>query len=211
MNLDPSPEALTELQTQRGRLLDPYAAQRIWQRLLSQAERDRWDNKLEDAYRDGGTLGMWMRVHDVSEARAVVDLAHGLGFLTDKNADWLLRELGEQPRQNHEIAASLPLLPPEPADELPRWDRDNYELWYRDEVVRRILLPDKAENIVRVLNAFQEEGWPRRIDDPLPRRRDQHRVHQTVRSLNSGLRLIRFHSDGTGEGITWREVGQGTV
>jgi len=62
-------------------------------------------------------------------------------------------------------------------------------------------------NVIKVLDQFEEDGFPARIDDPLadPRApsKDQARLHETIRSLNNKIRFIRFHADGTGKGIRW--------
>src|SRR5262249_32097843 len=52
------------------------------------------------------------------------------------------------------------------------------------------------------------EGWPPRIDDPLPPQRErdpkQH-LHMTIQNLNRHHkhRLIRFAGDGNGRGVRW--------
>ena len=60
--------------------------------------------------------------------------------------------------------------------------------------------------MVRVLDVFEEESWPDRIDDPLDpsKTKDQQRLHQAIRRLNENLDLIRFGADGTGEGVIWQ-------
>ena len=71
-------------------------------------------------------------------------------------------------------------------------------------VVKRFRWP--AENQEQVLDAFQEEGWPSRIDDPL--RRDakvcpKRRLHDTLKCLNRKQinEVIKFRGDGTGLGV----------
>jgi hypothetical protein len=91
----------------------------------------------------------------------------------------------------------------------PRWDPATRELWVGDVLVRRFLT--KAHNQVQILNAFQEEGWPEHVDDPLPpngtpeRRR---KLHDAVTKLNKHqiTRRIEFRGDGTGSGVCWRMV-----
>ena len=58
---------------------------------------------------------------------------------------------------------------------------------------------------------FEEEEWPPRIDHPLPQMPEQdprRRLHDTIKCLNRNQKhpLIRFHSDGTGEGVVWELV-----
>ena len=62
-----------------------------------------------------------------------------------------------------------------------------------------------------ILAAFQEEGWPRSIDDPLPPKSGiscEQRLRDTIRHLNQhqANRLIVFAGDGTGERVLWRWV-----
>jgi hypothetical protein len=59
-----------------------------------------------------------------------------------------------------------------------------------------------------ILEVFQEEHWPPRIDDPLPPKpgiEPQRRLHDTINSLNRNQRhrLIRFFADGLGKGVRW--------
>ena len=63
-----------------------------------------------------------------------------------------------------------------------------------------------------ILVAFEEEGWPRSIDDPLPyiptKRLNKERLHATIRCLNANQanRLLRFRGDGTGERVLWEPI-----
>jgi hypothetical protein len=89
----------------------------------------------------------------------------------------------------------------------PRWDRDRQELRVGDVLVKQFKVP--AANQERVLAAFEEEGWPVHIDDPLPPTPDQdpkRRLHDTINSLNRNQkqRLVRFVGDGTGQGVRWQ-------
>ena len=82
----------------------------------------------------------------------------------------------------------------------PLWDKDRFELRVGDQVVRKVR--PLAKNIIKVLDSFQEEGWPETIYDPLSGDIWSIR-HDTIRSLNEGLSLIRFRADGTKERIKW--------
>lgn len=91
----------------------------------------------------------------------------------------------------------------------PKWDRDRQELRLGKVVIKQFKVP--AANQERVLAAFEEEGWPVRIDDPLPPAGDQdpkRRLHDTINSLNRNQKrsLIRFVGDGSGQGIRWERV-----
>ena len=91
----------------------------------------------------------------------------------------------------------------------PHWNPVTRVLSLGDRIVKQFRVP--AHNQEAVLSAFQEEGWPHRIDDPLPYRagvRAKYRLHFTIGRLNQSEkdRLIRFFGDGTGEGVCWRLV-----
>lgn len=93
---------------------------------------------------------------------------------------------------------------------VPEWNLEARTLHFQDRVVKRFKW--RATNQEAILNAFHEEGWPRRIDDPLPPQLDQdakRRLSDTIKGLNKkqANSLIRFHGDGTGEGVTWECAG----
>lgn len=89
---------------------------------------------------------------------------------------------------------------------LPKWDADSRMVTFDGVIVKQFKLP--SPNQVAILSAFEEEGWPARIDDPLPPRSDvdpKQRLHDTIRSINRNQRhkLLFFRGDGTGNGVMW--------
>jgi hypothetical protein len=89
---------------------------------------------------------------------------------------------------------------------VPTWDADRQQLRLGDKLVKEFKLP--APNQELVLAAFEEEGWPVRIDDPLPPHPEQdskQRLHSTLNALNRHQKnhLLRFCGDGRGQGIRW--------
>src|SRR5262249_40587542 len=94
-------------------------------------------------------------------------------------------------------------------DARPRWDPDRRILWLGDLIVKRFRL--EAKNQELILAAFEEEGWPVHLDDPLPPTPDvdpKRRLHDTIKRLNRYQmpRCIHFEGDGTGRGIRWRRL-----
>jgi hypothetical protein len=88
----------------------------------------------------------------------------------------------------------------------PRWDCQRRQLKVGADIVKEFKLP--SPNQETVLMAFEEEGWPPRIDDPLsplPQLDPRRRLHDTIKALNRKQKreLIRFMGDGSGEGIRW--------
>jgi hypothetical protein len=108
---------------------------------------------------------------------------------------------------------------PVPAETTPRTARlmRHKPVWNSD--LGRLLLGEIlvkqfrrfAANQQLILCSFQEEDWPARIDDPLPRVsriEPKQRLHETISGLNRRQTnpILRFLGDGTGEGIKWAAV-----
>ena len=88
----------------------------------------------------------------------------------------------------------------------PTWDCGRQELRLGSQIVKEYRL--HSPNQVTILTAFEEDGWPAKIDDPLLPHADmdaKQRLHDTIKSLNRNQKrpLIRFRGDGTGQGIRW--------
>jgi hypothetical protein len=95
-----------------------------------------------------------------------------------------------------------------PVDPKPCWVKVRSGAWVGelrigDRVVRKVSA--KAVNVIPVLDVFQKKGWPGAIDDPSSQDNWQRR-HETIRSLNRGLKVIRFHGDGTNKRIKWTRL-----
>jgi hypothetical protein len=123
-------------------------------------------------------------------ARAVVELTGG------EPADDVSDEDGSDDVQELHDAAAL------------RWDAKRRELRLDKRLIKRFRVP--APNQEAVLAAFQEEGWPNCIDDPLPPKDDlspKRRLHDTIKALNrkhhQNPPLLHFLGNGTGENIVW--------
>jgi len=88
----------------------------------------------------------------------------------------------------------------------PTWDCVRQDLRLGTNVVKEFRM--HSPNQVSILTAFEEEGWPLRVDDPLPPQVDmeaKQRLHDTIKSLNRNQKrqLILFRGDGTGQGVRW--------
>ena len=91
-------------------------------------------------------------------------------------------------------------------DNIPVWNSVTRQLTFGGVLVKRFKWP--AANQEAVLCAFEEEEWPKRIDDPLRPETGQdskRRLADTIKCLNRKreCNLLHFHGDGTGEGVTW--------
>jgi len=98
-----------------------------------------------------------------------------------------------------------------PTDALctPRWDHKDHVLSFGGRIVKRFRR--SSPNQETILNTFEEQGWPHRIDDPLSwkgRAAAKPRLHDTIKwlNLNHECGLLRFVGDGTGTGVCWVEI-----
>ena len=92
---------------------------------------------------------------------------------------------------------------PNSIDKRPKWNKDSRTLSFDNREVRKYI--HNAKNVIMVLNVFEEEGWPKQIDDPLPHADTCHKkkLRDTVYSLNKSQGLIRFSADNAGEAVCW--------
>src|SRR5262249_13850094 len=102
-----------------------------------------------------------------------------------------------------------PLAPPPaspPPAAKPEWKKQLRELWYAGHLIKRYRVPADAQECI--LNAFQEDGWPDCIDDPLPPKPGvdpPRRLQAIIKKLNGKQtrRGIMFHGNGNGMSICW--------
>lgn len=90
--------------------------------------------------------------------------------------------------------------------ERPFWDAERKELWFCGVSAKQFTR--EATNQWRIIRAFEEDGWPELIDDPLPGgvQEPRSRLNQTIKDLNNKLIGLRFRGDGTGERIRWSPI-----
>jgi hypothetical protein len=98
---------------------------------------------------------------------------------------------------------------PNHAECMPSWDTDRHLLSFGGQIVKHFKW--QAANQEKILSAFQEEGWPSRIDDPLAPMPDldiKRRLSDTIKCLNrkQANKLLHFHGDGSGQGVIWKAV-----
>ena len=65
---------------------------------------------------------------------------------------------------------------------------------FEGEVIRRV--QRSGVNIIEVLNAFEEQGWPERVENPFPNDGANKKLQGTCSSLKDGLQRIRFYTQG---------------
>ncbi len=189
----------------------------LLQKIFSEtAKRELWANRFTTTDRlkfSGGDAAL--RKHNIIELwhiargtatwnECIVEVAHALGFINDARRASLLEALGAMPSKAK--GGRRP-------SAVPHWDEDARELRYLGQVVRVVKKPKQAHNIVGILRAFEEAGWPRRIDDPHRRKPSDQTRRRDVENLNKRLLkpLLKFECDGNGTGFLWKKIAQPTV
>ena len=122
--------------------------------------------------------------------------------------------LGADGGEADAMAVVSPAASMAPCRPTPQWDGQRRVLRFEGQVVKHFKVPSSNQEVI--LAAFQEEGWPTAIDDPLPFAVDlapKYRLRQAIRRLNNNQenRLLRFRGDGTGERILWEEAADSVV
>jgi hypothetical protein len=89
----------------------------------------------------------------------------------------------------------------------PCWDAVQRQLLVGPIVVKKFR--QRAANQEKILEVFEEEGWPPLIDDPLSPQQEQdskRRLHITINNLNRchQRHLLHFHGGGDGQTVAWR-------
>jgi hypothetical protein len=185
--------ALEEAES-RLRVLPSYEL--AWELVLTPTERQKLGGDVYKCLQQRPNLiAMYSNIRGVSQYRAIIELADQLKLL-GYDRDLLLRAIGESAGES-DARANLS------AEPTPYWDKSSHTLKFAGEVIREVKRPNTATNIIPILDAFQELGWPPRIDDPLPDGADPVRLAEAVKSLNQGLQRVKFRKDGTGKGVVW--------
>lgn len=179
------------IETHRLRMQTPHTALRVWNQCLTEEERNRLGD-LETAYRRGGTVGIWAEAKRVSPDRATIELARSFG-LPEFDYQELLAVIAPAEVAALKVPAGRPV-----------WNRKLGQLSLNGKVIRRVSGPQRAKNIVAILDAFEAHKWPVSIKTPKSLYRVTHDLGQTVKSLNRKLEDIRFERDGSASGVCWR-------
>jgi hypothetical protein len=156
-------------------------------------------------------LGRRGGARDFLPAPALAVTGESCYVLTPGGARFAAARLAELAEVSEELFAARSSAPIIARPSAPNWDSDRRELAWGGIVVKRFRLP--AANQEVILSAFQEDGWPARIDDPLPQdsfHSPPERLREAVRGLNRAQSqpLLRFGTDGTGRGVTWGPAGR---
>jgi hypothetical protein len=140
----------------------------------------------------------------LTRAGALLATAQGLRLPPDEG----VRDRGSGTRSaiSAEPETSHPHSPIPSPSCVPSWDPNRRVLCWNGRIVKQFRVPSPTQEAI--LAAFEEEGWPAAIDDPLPPHLDQEpkrRMRNTIQHLNSNQknRLLCFHGDGSGQRILW--------
>jgi hypothetical protein len=98
------------------------------------------------------------------------------------------------------------------ARETPVWESTQGELRFRGRLVRRFR--NAASHQRAILDAFESQGWPERLKDPLPypenrRINLKRRLRDTIKNLNRDheTRCLHFYAADAGRAVGWQRLG----
>jgi len=190
----------------------------LWSRRFTVADRAKCESTGVCLASNTDILDMW-RIARGTESfhESVVEVAHALGYIKDPTRDRMLAALADhhtqstpaKPRARPKPTTANPGTEPKPSSgAVPHWDHEARELRYRGRVVRTVMRPRLARNIVAILRAFEKAGWPSRIADPLKRQSSDETRRRDVHNLNNKLdrTLMFFACDGDGTGFLWKKA-----
>jgi len=196
----------SEIEAALGLLLESHSCALAMQ-------RSRWEFALEEpALRECGLSKNQLRTLLCAGfiEHGIEKTGNGHGRLVQATASWritrdscfVLTPSGVDFAGKREQHAATPV-------PMPTWHDDALELRFGGQVVKCFRQP--APSQIAVLKAFERQGWPLRIDNPLPLDFDSdvtERLHDTIKRLNRyhKIRLIRFRGDGRGKGVLWEGV-----
>jgi hypothetical protein len=107
--------------------------------------------------------------------------------------DLVERDLGRIPAEDFEQPGERSDAPAlEDAGGRPVWNKESLSLMFNDKVIRGVKFD--AENLIKILDAFEEDGWETRIDNPIGGPRARQRLKDAVDTLNKKISpgTIRF-------------------
>ena len=199
MKTGPSDEAIAEFKKQEVHVNLMHFARFLWDRVLHDSERKKLGTSFEDAVvAHHGTTGLWMALHPtLSVEQSVLDVSRAVGSIDQLTYEWLIRGIvGARVRFGPGIR--------------PEWNHCRGELKFQGHIIRRVRI-SVGNQIVKILDEFERQGWPERIDSPITDSSDDMAHRDAIRGLNRKLAVIRFRSDGTGRGIVWEIDSPSTV
>lgn len=191
-----------QFQDMAARFGTTNGAEKVWEDIFSEEERTVLSSDLNKAWNtNGGTLGMAAAVWGCGRDEALMRICEACQSYDPATLRRLRRERG--------LAVSDPQTPSEP--QIPKWNRDLRELRFKGKVIREIQSTSVAKHVVSILDAFELENWPDRIDNPLPFQKgrtakgDSETLRGAIKTLNISLSQIRFYADGKRMGVIWRK------
>lgn len=165
-----------ELTANATRVRSVPAAERLWERVMTEEDRQSLGGDFQTAFARYGTAGMWAQLRGVSRQRAAADVGHALGLMDDATHQWLLRELGqlandsEQAIEDAVQSGALVLV-----------ERPRAAYWQREEIVA------DWEHRSRLWEIFWELCRRGKARQPLDWDQFQTRDYQFVTKLKSRL------------------------
>jgi len=130
-----------------------------------------------------------MKLRNISQPRAILELGLALEYLTESKYRRLLRAIGEgEPEKK----------PPK----RPVWNEKDRMLTIDTTVLIKFTSLARPKNQVAILDAFERSKWKSGVTTPL---RKGQCTHDAVHALNARQDKINFQVENDGTWITWKK------
>ncbi len=171
----------------------PRNKMRLWE-VFSPKQKKALGGSYENAEIKYQTWAMWKKIYHDPEPVCFIEIGYKLGLIDLATRDEFLREINYKTKTIKTVKTINNLKP--------IWKKEAGELFYNDELIRKIRRTKCPTNAEAIFNAFHKARWKSTIPNPL-NNKDPKILEDSIRHLRKGLSVITFSSARRGAEISW--------
>ncbi len=171
----------------------PRNKMRLWE-MFSPKQKKALGGSYENAEINYQTWAMWKKIYHDPEPVCFIEIGYKLGLIDLATRDEFFREINYKTKTTKAVKTINNLKP--------IWKKEAGELFYNDELIRKIRRTKCPTNAEAIFNAFHKARWKSTIPNPL-NNKDPRTLEDSIRHLRKGLSLITFSSARRGTEISW--------
>lgn len=166
---------------------------RLWESFSSREKKTLGDS-YQNAIKNHSSWEMWQKIHDIPQPVCLIEVGYKLGLIDLATRDEFFREINYKTKTTKTVKTINNLKP--------RWKKEAGELFYNDELIRKIRRTKCPTNAEAIFNAFHKARWKSTIPNPL-NNKDPKILEDSIRHLRKGLSVITFSSVRRAAEISW--------
>ena len=166
---------------------------RLWE-LFSSREKKTLGGSYQNAIKTYKLWEMWQKFYEIPEPVCLIEVGYKLGLIDLATRDEFFREINYKTKTTKTVKIINNLKP--------IWKKEAGELFYNDELIRKIRRTKCLTNAEAIFNAFHKARWKSTIPNPL-NNKDPKILEDSIRHLRKGLSVITFSSARRGAEISW--------